>query len=161
MVCLLRIWHQGGHGNAIQGCIPGAGLGDAAFREAFGTGEQCPNAPARLRRRDGFIRPGCNHRGHCRPTRRSLYRCNRCRKQTSLTADTIPHSIRLPLTVWFTELRPNHSNTLSEISGLRVSTDDFRFGGSAYSSVRRSSRNSEAGFTPVTRRRSRARVQAT
>ena len=77
------------------------GLSDAAFREAFGTGEQCRSAPARLRWRDGFIRPGCGHRGHCRPARRSPYQCNRCGKQTSLTAGTILHSTKLPLTVWF------------------------------------------------------------
>ena len=76
-------------------------MGDAAFREAFGTEEQCRNALARLRRRDGFVRPGCGHRGHCRPTRRSPYQCNRCGKQTSLTAGTIFHSTKLPLTVWF------------------------------------------------------------
>ena len=77
------------------------GLSDAAFREAFGTEEQCRNALARLRWRDGFICPGCGHRGHCRPTRRPLYQCNHCKKQTSLTAGTIFHSTKLPLTVWF------------------------------------------------------------
>ena len=40
------VWHEGSHGNGAQDCIPGAGLGDAAF---------------------------CGHRGHCRPTRRSPY----------------------------------------------------------------------------------------
>ena len=77
------------------------GLSDAAFREAFGTEEQCRSTLARLRWRDGFVCPGCGHRGHCRPARRSLYQCNRCRKQTSLTAGTIFHSTKLPLTVWF------------------------------------------------------------
>ena len=31
---------------------------------------------------------------------RGLYRCNRCKKQVSLTAGTIFHSTKLPLTVW-------------------------------------------------------------
>ena len=82
------------------------GLIDAALCEAFGTGEQCRSAPARLRWRDGFIRPGCGHRGHCFPTRRSPYQCNRCRKRTPLTADTILHSTKLPLTVWFAAIHP-------------------------------------------------------
>ena len=77
------------------------GVSDAAFREAFGTEEQCRSTLARLRWRDGFVCPGCGHRGHCRPARRSLYQCNRCRKQTSITAGTILHSTKLPLTVWF------------------------------------------------------------
>ena len=77
------------------------GLSDAEFREAFGTEEQCRSALARLRWGDGFVCPGCGHRGHCFPTRRPVYQCNRCKKQTSLTAGTIFHSTKLGLTVWF------------------------------------------------------------
>ena len=77
------------------------GLSDAAFREAFGTEEQCRSALARLRWGEGFVCPGYGHRGHCFPTRRSVYQCNRCKKQTSLTAGTIFHSTKLPLTMWF------------------------------------------------------------
>ena len=40
-------------------------------------------------------------RGHCFPTRRPVYQCNRRKKQTSLTAGTIFHPTKLPLTVWF------------------------------------------------------------
>ena len=39
--------------------------------------------------------------GHCVPVRRRLYQCNRCKAQTSLTAGTIFHSTKLPLTTWF------------------------------------------------------------
>ena len=35
------------------------GLSDTAFREAFGTEEQCRAALARLRWRNGFICPSC------------------------------------------------------------------------------------------------------
>ena len=35
-----------------------------------------------------------------------MYQCNRCRKQTSLTAGTIFHSTKLPLTVWFAAIHP-------------------------------------------------------
>ena len=41
---MLCIWHEEGYGNAVQGCSPGARLGDAAFREVFGTEEQYQNA---------------------------------------------------------------------------------------------------------------------
>ena len=77
------------------------GLRDAAFREAFGTEEQCRAALARLRWGDGFACPGCGHRGHCFPSRRPVYQCNRRKKQTSLTAGTIFHSTKLPLVTWF------------------------------------------------------------
>ena len=77
------------------------GLSDAAFREAFGTEEQCRAVLARLRWRDGFVCPSSGHGGHCVPARRRVYQCNRCKKQTSLTAGTIFHATKLPLTIWF------------------------------------------------------------
>ena len=41
------------------------GLSDEAFREAFGTEEQCRTALVRLRWPDGFVCPCCGHHGHC------------------------------------------------------------------------------------------------
>ena len=77
------------------------GLSDVAFREAFGTEEQCRAALLRLRWPDGFVCPCCGHRGHCVLAGRGLYQCNRCKKQTSPTAGTIFHATKLPLTLWF------------------------------------------------------------
>ena len=77
------------------------GLSDEAFREAFGTEEQCRGALLRLRWPDGFVCPCCGHRGHCVLAGRGLYQCNRCKKQTSPTAGTIFHATKLPLTLWF------------------------------------------------------------
>ena len=77
------------------------GLSDEAFREAFGTEEQCRTALVRLRWPDGFVCPCCGHREHCVLAGRGLYRCNRCKKQTSPTAGTIFHATKLPLTLWF------------------------------------------------------------
>ena len=77
------------------------GLSDEAFREAFGTEEQCRAALLRLRWPDGFVCPCCGHRGHCVLAGRGLYQCNRCKKQTSPTAGTIFHATKLPLTLWF------------------------------------------------------------
>ena len=42
------------------------GLSDEAFREAFGTEEQCRTALVRLRWPDGFVCPCCGHREHLR-----------------------------------------------------------------------------------------------
>ena len=77
------------------------GLSDEAFREAFGTEEQCRTALVRLRWPDGFVCPCCGHREHCVLAGRGLYQCNRCKKQTSPTAGTIFHATKLPLTLWF------------------------------------------------------------
>ena len=77
------------------------GLSDEAFREAFGTEEQCRAALVRLRWPDGFLCPCCGHREHCVLAGRGLYQCNRCKKQTSPTAGTIFHATKLPLTLWF------------------------------------------------------------
>ena len=77
------------------------GLSDAAFRELFGTEEQCRAALARLRWRDGFVCPSCGHHGHCFPSRRPAYQCNPRKKQTSPTARTVFHSTKLPFTMWF------------------------------------------------------------
>ena len=77
------------------------GLSDEAFREAFGTEEQCCTALVRLRWPDGFVCACCGHREHCVLAGRGLYQCNRCKKQTSPTAGTIFHATKLPLTLWF------------------------------------------------------------
>ena len=82
------------------------GLSDEAFREAFGTEEQCRAALVRLRWPDGFLCPCCGHRGHCVLAGRGLYQCNRCKKQTSPTAGTIFHATKLPLTLWFAAIHP-------------------------------------------------------
>ena len=74
------------------------GLSDEAFREAFGTKEQCRAALVRLRWPGGFVCPCCGHREHCVLAGRGLYQCNRCKKQTSPTAGTIFHATKLPLT---------------------------------------------------------------
>ena len=78
------------------------GLSDVAFREAFGTEEQCRAALVRLRWPDGFVCPCCGHRGALRAGgsrvsinatgARSRYRPRRARSS---------HATKLPLTLWF------------------------------------------------------------
>jgi transposase-like protein len=77
------------------------GLSEAEFREAFGTEEQCRAALEKLRWPQGFTCPACGHGGHAWLAGRRLHQCNRCKRQVSLTAGTIFHATKLPLTLWF------------------------------------------------------------
>ena len=77
------------------------GLSDEPFRKAFGSEEQCRTALVRLRWPDGFVCSACGHR---KLAGRGLYKCNRCNRQTSPTAGTIFHGIKLPLRLWFTAI---------------------------------------------------------
>ena len=97
MVCFWGIMERG-----LKIASRVRGLSDAEFREAFGTEEQSAGPCWR----EGFVWPGCGHRGHCLPSRHPVYQCNRCKKQTSLTAGTIFHSTKLPLTVGFAAIHP-------------------------------------------------------
>ena len=87
------------------------GLSDEAFREAFGTEEQCRTALVRLRWPDGFVCPCCGHREHCVLAGRGLYQCNRCKKQTSPTAGTIFHA-DLAACPWIDFDRPRPAGVL-------------------------------------------------
>ena len=105
------------------------GLSDEAFREAFGTKEQCRAALVRLRWPGGFVCPCCGHRGHCVLAGRGLYQCNRCKKQTSPTAGTIFHATKLPLplTLWFAAIHliVTAKNGISSVElGRRLGTPD-------------------------------------
>jgi hypothetical protein len=77
------------------------GLSEAAFRERYGTEEQCRQALVQLRWGRGWTCPKCGHGRHAALARRALLQCNRCRHQVSLTAGTIFHATKLPLTTWF------------------------------------------------------------
>ena len=71
------------------------------FLECYGTEDQCFEALYRWRWPDGFHCPHCGHDRHCELTNRRLQQCNRCRRQTSVTAGTVFDSTKLPLTSWF------------------------------------------------------------
>ena len=60
-----RVRCEGGYDNAVQGCIPGAVLGAAAFREAFGTEEQCRSATASSVRAVAIAGIAFRHSGPC------------------------------------------------------------------------------------------------
>ena len=77
------------------------GLSEAQFREAYGPEERCRAAVEELRWPKGFVCPLC---GSCEGTwlsTRPKIQCRACRHQVSLTAGTIFHATKLPLTSWF------------------------------------------------------------
>ena len=71
------------------------------FLSLYGTEDQCFDALFRWRWPDGFVCPHCGHDRACQLTNRKLQQCNRCHRQTSITAGTIFDSTKIPLTVWF------------------------------------------------------------
>ncbi len=77
------------------------GLSEAEFQAAFGTEARCRAVLERLRWPQGFLCPACGHAGRAWLGERRLYQCNRCKHQVSLTAGTIFHATKLPLTTWF------------------------------------------------------------
>ena len=77
------------------------GLSEAQFREAYGTEERCRAAVEKLRWPKGFVCPLCGGTEGEWLTTRPKIQCRACRHQTSLTAGTIFHATKLPLTAWF------------------------------------------------------------
>lgn len=77
------------------------GLGEAAFRERFGSEAACRAALFELRWREGLTCPACGHHGFCALKSRKLFQCNRCKRQVRLTAGTVFQDTKLPLTTWF------------------------------------------------------------
>ena len=71
------------------------------FLSLYGTEDQCFDALYRWRWPNGFLCPHCGHDRCCQLSSRKLQQCNRCHRQTSITAGTIFDSTKLPLTVWF------------------------------------------------------------
>lgn len=77
------------------------GLSLSDFLKDYGTEGQCFEALVKLRWPEGFECPKCGGKAHCRLNHRALFQCNACSTQTSITAGTIYHSTKLPLTKWF------------------------------------------------------------
>jgi transposase-like protein len=71
------------------------------FRSQFGEESQCAEQLTRQRWPEGFRCPRCagGTRGYI--ASRRVHECNRCAYQCSVTAGTIFHKTRTPLTSWF------------------------------------------------------------
>ena len=77
------------------------GLSEAEFWQRFGTEDACRAALFQLRWGKGWACPGCGHGGYAELKGRAVYQCNRCKRQVGLTAGTVFHWTKLPLTTWF------------------------------------------------------------
>ena len=96
------------------------GLSDVEFDRLYGSEEKCREALFSWRWPVGFECPACGGQPHCELERRSLWQCNACHTQTSLTAGTIFASTKLDLTVWFRAMF-HMTQTKQGISALELS----------------------------------------
>lgn len=72
----------------------------AELRSWFSTDAACLDYLDWLRWPDGFVCPHCSSTSAGKEAT-GRYRCHDCRKQVSVTAGTIFHKTRTPMTVWF------------------------------------------------------------
>lgn len=70
------------------------------FNRFFADEAACEAYLEKLRWPDGFLCPRCGNRGGWK-TKRALWVCAGCQRQTSLTAGTVFAGTRTPLTSWF------------------------------------------------------------
>jgi len=71
------------------------------FQKRFHSEEACHEYLYQLRWPDGFRCPRCNHDRAYAIKKRQVYQCVKCNYQVSVTAGTIMHKTRTPLTKWF------------------------------------------------------------
>jgi transposase-like protein len=71
------------------------------FQSQFATEEACQKYLAACRWPDGFMCPRCGHRSAYELVKLRRWQCAGCRRQISVTAQTILHNTKMPLTVWF------------------------------------------------------------
>lgn len=79
------------------------GMSLPEFLAQYGTEAACSRALQHARWPYGFVCPRCGDTGYRRFTRggRHYWHCRTCRHQTSLVAETVFASTKLPLRIWF------------------------------------------------------------
>src|SRR5216684_933679 len=88
------------------------------FQKAFSDEASCAAFMFKRRWPDGFVCPACGKRRVAAlKSRPRLHECLDCGRQTSVTAGTVMHRSRLPLTTWFwaAHLMTTHSNGMSAL----------------------------------------------
>src|SRR6201987_2829508 len=88
------------------------------FQSRFATESACAQYLLERRWPHGFVCPGCGGgRAWLLQTKAFTYECADCGRQTSVTAGTIMHASKLPLTMWFWAafLMATHSNGISAL----------------------------------------------
>lgn len=73
----------------------------AGFKRRFASEDACRKRLMEWRWPEGFRCPRCNGNSYYSHNNRELYQCKTCKHQVSLTAGTIFHKSRTPLTRWF------------------------------------------------------------
>ena len=89
---------------SFSASMPAAGSFPASldkFQEMFSSEDHCRSYLARCRWPDGFRCPSCGGRAAYWLSARALWKCKDCRRQVSVTAGTVMHRSRQPLTRWF------------------------------------------------------------
>lgn len=71
------------------------------FRRRYNSEDACRAELFRLRFPNGFVCPKCGCVKYYPIRDRNTYQYRSCRHQTSVTAGTVMHRTRLPLTLWF------------------------------------------------------------
>ena len=88
------------------------------FQVRFASERACAEYLFERRWPEGFVCPGCGEgRAWLLKTKAFTYECAGCGRQTSVTAGTIMHASKLPLTIWFWAafLMATHSNGISAL----------------------------------------------
>lgn len=88
------------------------------FQKRFPDDAACADFLFALRWPEGFVCPKCgNGRAALLRSRAHTYECLDCGRQTSVTAGTVMHRTKLPLTAWFwaAHLMATHSNGMSAL----------------------------------------------
>src|SRR5271168_1688782 len=88
------------------------------FQTSFAAETSCAAFLFERRWPQGFVCPACGAgRAALLRSRAHTYECLDCGRQTSITAGTVMHRSKLPLTVWFwaAHLMATHSNGMSAV----------------------------------------------
>jgi len=91
-----------------------------AWQQQFSTEEDCLAYLKKMKWPNGFICPCCGNEQNYEISRRRLYECTDCKKQTSVMAGTLFHGSHISLIKWFWAIYFLGSDKGS-ISALRLS----------------------------------------
>lgn len=80
---------------------PGYPMSIVEFQRRFSDESACLEYLAASRWPQGYVCPGCGGSRAWVLERRHLWECAACHRQTSVTAGTVMHRTRTPLTLWF------------------------------------------------------------
>jgi predicted RNA-binding Zn-ribbon protein involved in translation (DUF1610 family) len=90
----------------------------AAFAKRFPEDRACALPLAAVRWPNGFVCPACGDvKGRELSGKKFTWECAKCGRQTSVTAGTVMHRSKLPLTTWFMAIHlvSSHSNGISAL----------------------------------------------